>query len=57
MRLLWVAGVSGGGGYLQRDQIEGRAGSQVADAAAWCVGPTGEIAFFKVGSEVSVTTD
>jgi hypothetical protein len=45
--------VSGGGGYLYRDMIEEIAGSQVADAAERCVGPTGEIAFFNVGSKVT----
>lgn len=49
------ATVSGEGGYLSRDNVEERAGSQVADAAARCAGPTGEIAFFNVGSEVEVT--
>jgi len=48
--------VSGEGGYLSRDNVEQRAGSQVADAAARCAGPTGEIAFFNVGSEVEVTS-
>lgn len=50
------ATVSGGGGYLSRDHVEQRAGSQVADAAARCAGPTGEIAFFNIGSEIEVTS-
>jgi hypothetical protein len=48
--------VSGEGGYLTRDNVEERAGSQVADAAERCAGPTGEIAFFNMGSEVEVTS-
>jgi hypothetical protein len=48
--------VSGGGGYLDRDHVEQLAGSQVADAAVRCVGPTGEIAFFNAGSEVDVAS-
>jgi len=48
--------VSGEGGYLTRDHVEQLAGSQVADAAAECSGPTDEIAFFNIGSEVEVTT-
>ena len=49
--------VSGGGGYIRRDHVESSAGPDVADAANACVGPTGEIAFFNIGSEVTVTTD
>jgi hypothetical protein len=48
--------VSGEGGYLTRDHVEQLAGSQVADAAARCAGPTGEIAFFNIGSQVEVTS-
>ena len=48
--------VSGEGGYLYRDHVEQLAGSQVADAAARCAGPTGEVAFFNIGSEVNVTS-
>jgi hypothetical protein len=50
------ATVSGEGGYLSRDHVEQRAGSQVADAAARCAGSTGEIAFFNIGSEIEVTS-
>jgi hypothetical protein len=50
------ATVSGEGGYLYRDHVEQLAGSQVAHAAERCAGPTGEIAFFNVGSEVDVTS-
>lgn len=50
------ATVSGEGGYLSRDNVEQRAGSHVADAAESCSGPTGEIAFFNIGSEVEVTS-
>ncbi len=48
--------VSGAGGYLHRDHVEELAGSQVADAAERCVGATGEIAFFNIGTEVDVTS-
>ena len=48
--------VSGEGGYLSRDHVEQLAGSQVGDAAERCAGPTGEIAFFNIGSEVDVTS-
>jgi hypothetical protein len=50
------ATVSGEGGYLTRDHVEQLAGSQVADAAGRCAGPTGEIAFFNIGSEVEATS-
>lgn len=46
--------VVGAGGYLQRDDIEGIAGSAVADAADDCAGQTGEIALFNIGSDVRV---
>lgn len=46
--------VIGGGGYLQRDDIEGFVGSVVADAAGDCAGETGEIALFNIGSDVQV---
>jgi hypothetical protein len=48
--------VSGEGGYLYRDHVEQLAGSQVAHAAERCAGPTGEIAFFNIGSDVDVTS-
>jgi hypothetical protein len=48
--------VYGGGGYLSRDHVEELAGSEVAAAAERCAGPTGEIAFFNIGSEVDVVT-
>ncbi len=44
----------GGGGYLQAEQIEEMTGPVVAAAAARCAGPTGEIAFFNVESEVEL---
>lgn len=50
------ATVSGEGGYFNRDNVEDRAGALVADAAEMCAGPTGEIAFFNIGSEVEVTS-
>ena len=46
--------VYGAGGYLYRDHVEQLAGPEVADAADICAGPTGEIAFFNIGSEVDV---
>ena len=46
--------VTGAGGYLQRDDIEGIVGSAVADAVGGCVGETGEIALFNIGSDVQV---
>jgi hypothetical protein len=49
--------VYGGGGYLDRGGIEWMASAAVADAAEACAGPTGEIAIFNIGSEVTVTSD
>jgi hypothetical protein len=46
--------VYGGGGYLQREHVEELSGPAVAAAAERCVGPTGEIAFFNIESEVEV---
>lgn len=46
--------VYGGGGYLSTAHIEASAGPAVAAAAQRCVGPTGEVAFFNMGSEVEV---
>ena len=46
--------VYGGGGYLYREHVEELAGTAVAEAAGRCVGPTGEIAFFNIESEVDV---
>ena len=46
--------VYGGGGYLQRDHVEEMTGPAVAAAADRCTGPTGEIAFFNIESEVEV---
>lgn len=48
--------VVGGGGYLQPSVLEGSSGQAVADAAAACVGETGEVAFFNLGSEVTPAT-
>ena len=49
--------VNGGGGYLKYEQVEESAGTVVADAAQACAGPTGEIAFFNIGGDVSVVSD
>jgi hypothetical protein len=49
--------VYGGGGYLQREHIEELTGAAVAAAADRCAGPTGEIAFFNIESEVEVIAD
>jgi len=49
--------VYGGGGYLSQQHVEGLSGSAVAEAAARCAGPTGEIAFFNIESEVEVVAD
>lgn len=49
--------VYGGGGYLDRGGIEWMAGATVADAAEACAGPTGEIAIFNPGSEVTIISD
>lgn len=46
--------VYGGGGYLQAEHIEEMTGPAVAAAADRCTGPTGEIAFFNIESEVAV---
>lgn len=46
--------VYGSGGYLQREHIEEMVGPAVAAAADRCTGPTGEIAFFNIESEVEV---
>lgn len=48
--------VHGGGGYLEREGIEHMAGTAVADAAARCAGPTGDIAIFNIGSTVTITS-
>lgn len=48
--------VIGAGGYLQRDDIEEFVGPAVADAAGDCVGETGEIALFNIGSDVQVAS-
>ncbi|HSQ38157.1 MAG TPA: hypothetical protein VLS92_09730 [Acidimicrobiia bacterium] len=49
--------VEGGGGYLYYEEVREMAGTAVADAAQACAGPTGEVAFFNRGSEVSITAD
>lgn len=48
--------VEGAGGALHYERVEELAGTAVADAAEKCAGPTGEVAFFNMGSEVSVLT-
>ena len=49
--------VEGGGGYLKYEHIKVSAGTAVADAAQACADPTGQIAFFNMGSDVKVVTD
>jgi len=49
--------VSGGGGFLTYGRVEEFAGTAVADAARACAGPTGEIAFFNIGSDVNVVAN
>ena len=49
--------VLGGGGYHQHELIKEFAGTIVADAAQACAGPTGEIAFFNIGSSVKIVAD
>lgn len=46
--------VYGGGGYVSTANLEASAGPTVAAAAQHCLGPSGEVAFFNVGSEVEV---
>ena len=48
--------VLGSGGYHQHVLIEETSGTAVADAAQACVGPTGEIAQFNLGSDVKLVT-
>jgi hypothetical protein len=45
--------VGGGGGFYQRDFVERKAGSEVADLAESCAGPSGEIALFDLGGTVA----
>jgi len=49
--------VYGGGGYLQREHVEELTDPAVAAAADRCTGPSGEIAFFNIESEVEVLAD
>jgi hypothetical protein len=51
------ATVSGAGGYIKARHVEDLAGAQVAAEAERCAGPTGEIAFFNIGSTVEVASD
>lgn len=46
--------VLGDGGYLS--SVSHLTGREVNDAAVACSGPTGEIAFFNLGTEVTITT-
>lgn len=46
--------VTGGGGYLRLSAVADLVGQEVADAARPCLGPTGEVAVFNPGSDVSV---
>jgi hypothetical protein len=49
--------IYGGGGYLPREHIEEMTGPAVPAEADRCTGPTGEIAFFNIESEVEVIDD
>jgi len=49
--------VEGGGGYLHYEEVRELAGTAVADAAQACAGPTGEVAFFNRGSDVSISAE
>lgn len=51
--------VTGSGGYVPLDRVRLATafGAAVAAAAEACAGPTGEIAVFNAGSDVSVTND
>jgi hypothetical protein len=49
--------VYGGGGYLGPAHVRDVAGDQVAAEATRCIGPTAEVAFFNVGSEVDLVSD
>ena len=49
--------VQGGGGYFKYEGVKALAGTVVADAAQACAGPTGEVAFFNIGSDVRVVTE
>lgn len=48
--------VTGGGGWLSVAHIDEMAGQEVATAAERCIGSTGEVAFFNIGSEVEVAS-
>lgn len=48
------AEVTGGGGYSQADSLAGFAADEVAEAAADCAGPTGEVGVFNAGAEIRV---
>lgn len=50
------ATVRGAGGYLSRSHVEQLAGPQAVGVAERCAGPTDEIAFFNIGSEVEVSS-
>ncbi len=47
--------VTGDGGYIDAAYVEEMVSAEVADAAGRCAGPTGEIAFFNIGSAVEVS--
>lgn len=44
--------VHGSGGFHDRDQVASMITAEIADAAAECAGPDGEIAVFNPGSDV-----
>jgi hypothetical protein len=47
--------VYGGGGYFQAGDLSSLP-DDVVQAAAACVGPTGEIAVFNAGGDVTITS-
>lgn len=46
--------VAGGGGFVDADGVEERAGPEVANAAKQCAGTTGEVIYFNQDSDIAV---